>query len=286
MTPPPHPSPSEAAAHPAGGEAADSVAAWAGAAVVRALASRPAREPLILGMSGPQGSGKSTVAAQLAARFAPAATLSLDDFYLPLAAREAMARGTHPLLRTRGPPGTHDVTLGLRVLGALRRGEPVALPRFDKGRDDRAPAETWPRTPAHPRLVIFEGWCLGAPPQTEAELREPVNALEREEDEDGRWRRFVDARLRDDYPPLFAAADLRVALVAPDFATVVGWRREAETRLRATGAPAAMNDAALARFMSHYERLTTHLARHAAQTADLVLLLDGERRVVSASGRS
>src|SRR6187402_352808 len=74
-----------------------------------------ASSPFILGISGLQGSGKSTLAASLIEaakeRGWSAVSLSLDDVYLTRAEREALGRQVHPLLRTRGVPGTHDLTL-------------------------------------------------------------------------------------------------------------------------------------------------------------------------------
>lgn len=105
------------------------------AAIDRA-ASRSTR-PLVVGICSAQGSGKSTLAQTLTARIDRSATLSLDDLYLTLAQREILVRDVHPLLRTRGVPGTHDVALGRSVFDALDSGAAVRLPRFDKGIDDR-----------------------------------------------------------------------------------------------------------------------------------------------------
>ena len=83
------------------------------------------------------------------------------------------------------------------LIAALERGDAVPLPRFNKGADDRLPADQWERAPAGTRLLLLEGWCVGARPQPEEALAAPVNALERQEDADGRWRRFVNAALAD-----------------------------------------------------------------------------------------
>lgn len=128
----------------------------------------------------------------------------------------------HPLLATRGVPGTHDPALGLQLFSALDRREPVALPVFDKALDDRAPPEQWPVVPSDRELVIFEGWCVGARPQRAEELDQPINRLEAEEDRDGRWRRYVNDALAGDYQPLFARLDLLVLLAAPDWETHPG----------------------------------------------------------------
>src|SRR5690349_12906939 len=91
------------------------------AAPARARLARP----LLLGVSGLQGSGKSTLARQLAqsahARGIPAVALSIDDFYLGRRARARLAREVHPLLATRGVPGTHDLDLMHATIDALAR---------------------------------------------------------------------------------------------------------------------------------------------------------------------
>ena len=242
----------------------------------------------VVGICGPQGSGKTTtvrlVARLLEAGGLKVATLSLDDLYLPRADREALARDVHPLLRTRGAPGTHDVALGLSVLDSLAGEGVTALPRFDKAFDDRAPAETWPRVAGPVDIVLLEGWCLGARPEAPEALLEPVNALERERDPGGVWRAYVNAALAGPYRALFARLDLMVLFTAPDFETVLAWRQEQEAKLRerlavaGQGAGQAMSAAEVAQFVQHYERLTRHIAREMPARADLVIGLDKDRR--------
>lgn len=250
---------------------------------IAAVAMGPA---FVVGICGPQGSGKSTtvrvVAALLAARGLTVATLSLDDIYLPRADREALAREIHPLLRTRGVPGTHDVALGQAVLDGLAGGGETALPRFDKATDDRAPIDAWPVVAGPIDIVLFEGWCVGARPEPAKALAAPINALERERDPDGAWRAHVNAALAGPYRALFARLDLLVLFTAPDFDTVLAWRREQEAKLRerlaATGPGGAMSDDEVAVFVQHYERLTRHIARETPARADIVVALDKDRR--------
>ena len=106
-----------------------------------------------------------------------AATLSLDDLYLPKAARRRLAAEVHPLLLTRGVPGTHDVELGLAVLEGLARPGRTLMPRFDKASDDRLPTDRWTPMDGPFDVILFEGWCVGARPQAQAALRRPVNDL-------------------------------------------------------------------------------------------------------------
>lgn len=236
---------------------------------------------LVVGICGAQGSGKSTLAAALEVRLAAggiaAATLSLDDLYLPRAARAELARTVHPLFATRGVPGTHDPALGLATIAALARGEPAPLPRFDKGRDDRVPAADWPRAPAGTRVLLFEGWCLGARPQSAAALSAPVNALEAEEDPHAIWRGHANDSLAGSYQDLFARVDRLVLLAAPGWEAVARWREQAEVSLRKAGAPQAMDAAAIARFIQHYQRLTAWILDEMPPRADLVVRLDRQR---------
>lgn len=250
-------------------------------ATARAL---PARTP-VFAISGLQGSGKSTLAGQIAACAGAdglrVAVLSLDDLYLTRAERQRLARDIHPLLATRGPPGTHDVALGCRVLDTLRAGADVALPRFDKLADDRMKDAAWTRVQGRVDLVLFEGWCMGATPEQNAELATPVNALEREEDADGRWRRYCNEALRRDYPALWARLDALWFLQPPGFEIVRTWRWQQEEAMVARDrARGGMDRAQLDRFIQHYERTSRHLLATLPGTADRVIRLDENRRPV------
>lgn len=240
---------------------------------------------LVVGLCGAQGSGKSTLAAGLKERFeragVPTALLSIDDLYRTRAQREALARAVHPLLRTRGVPGTHDIALGMDAIARLERGEAALLPRFDKAADDRLPESGW--QPAEPgtRLLLLEGWCVGARPQQAVALAEPINRLERDEDAQAVWRRYVNDALAGDYQALFGRIDRLVLLAAPSFNVVLRWRTQQEKALReqAGDGEGVMTDAALARFVQHYERLTRHILAEMPERADLVIEL-GENREV------
>lgn len=232
-----------------------------------------ARRPFVLGICGSQGSGKSTVAKLLAERVRAqgrnCAVLSLDDLYLDGARRATLAATVHPLLRTRGVPGTHDPALGLALIDALGRRETVPLPRFDKARDE--PGRPDPhRGPAD--VVIFEGWCVGARPQDAAELVAPINALEREQDPAGIWRRWVNDQLAGPYQALFARIDMLALLAAPGFEIVERWRIEQERR---AGGP--MSDAEVQNFVEYYRRLTGHCLRYGPGWADVTIRLGADR---------
>jgi len=249
-----------------------------------AIAAAHSGRPLIVGISGSQGSGKSTLCRVLEVLLREshglnAATLSLDDLYLTRRERAALARTVHPLFATRGVPGTHDIALGTALFEAARAGQgPLRLPRFDKASDDRAPEADWPIIPAPIDVLLFEGWCVGATPQSAEALAEPVNPLEADEDADGTWRAYVNAALEGPYRALFGAIDFLVMLAAPGFEAVLGWRQEQERKLRArTGG--GMSDDEIARFVMHYERLTRHLLTDLPGRADVVVSLGSDHAV-------
>ncbi|MDZ7670683.1 MAG: kinase [Gammaproteobacteria bacterium] len=230
--------------------------------------------PLVLGVAGAQGSGKTTLAAQLertlAAAGASVAACSLDDFYLSRARRNELAAAVHPLLATRGVPGTHDVAHLESVIQALGRPGTVAVPRFDKAADDPLPPARWRQVQAPVDVLVLEGWCLGAEPEEPGTLQAPVNALEAEEDADGHWRRYVNDALAGPYAALWQRLHGLIFLQVPDLRAVLRWRTEQEQALPRTR---RMNEAQLRRFIAHYERVTramlTTLPRRAQWVAGL-----------------
>jgi D-glycerate 3-kinase len=237
-----------------------------------------AKRPLVVGINGAQGSGKTTLCKflepLLAERGLRAVILSLDDLYLSRAERALAAADHHPLFATRGVPGTHDVERGMAILDRLLAGKSAELPVFDKALDEPSAETRHVEGPVD--IVLFEGWCVGAAPQTAADLREPVNALERDEDPDGIWRREVNRRLATDYAELFTRIDLLVVLKVPDFESVRAHRRVQEKRLG--WGPAVMGEAALDRFLAHYQRLTEHMFREMPARADILVEIGRDQR--------
>jgi D-glycerate 3-kinase len=237
---------------------------------------------VVVGINGAQGSGKSTACRFLEVLLVEhnqrSATLSIDDLYLTRAERERLGRNVHPLLATRGVPGTHDPALGLKVIEDFRAGRDLVLPRFDKSIDDRRPEPERVKGPLD--VLLFEGWCLGAMPQGDAALAEPVNALEASEDPEGAWRAYVNRALREDYAPLFAELDMLVMLKVPDFASVRRNRalQEDKLRTRNPGAPGLMDAAALERFLDQDERLTLHMFAEMPARADVLIEIGADQR--------
>lgn len=242
-----------------------------------------ATEARVIGISGSQGSGKSSLAASLsqtlAALQAPTAVSSLDDFYLTRAAREELANTVHPLLQTRGVPGTHDWCWLKQTLDAVHAGAAeLELPRFDKGADDRSGTVT-----VAARRLLIEGWCVGVTPQPQEELSKPCNLLEREEDTDGRWRTWVNRQIVDHYMLLWEKVDLWVHLRVPDFALVEQWRLQQEQQLPREQ---RMSAAEISRFVQHYERLTRWMWRCPAMGPGFMVMLDEQHQVAQVTAHN
>ena len=246
-----------------------------------------AADARVYAICGLQGSGKSTLAAQIAGlarqRGLRCAVLSIDDFYLGRRERLRLAREVHPLLASRGPPGTHDAALACSVLDRLREGAPARWPRFDKLRDTRLPPSRWARADAVD-LVLFEGWFLKTPAQDAAALAAAVNALEREHDPHGVWRDYCNRALAGDYPPLWARLDRLLFLQPPGFEVVAQWRWQQEQAMqRRRPQRRAMDRAQLERFVALFERVSRQALAHLPGLAERCVRLDAARRPLAES---
>ncbi|MBU2976777.1 kinase [Alteromonas sp. C1M14] len=248
-----------------------------------------AKGPFFVGINGCQGSGKSTVCDflvhALSAEYGlTAVTLSLDDFYLSSQERASLSNQIHPLLKTRGVPGTHDTQLADNTFKALIAGQAVALPRFDKSTDNPLPQDQWPVISTPVDVVLVEGWCWGVPPESADALETPINQLEANEDPDGHWRRYVNQQLTTEYQSLFDYMDFWVMLKGPSFERVYQWRCEQEHKLAIkkghTGA-GIMSDGEVLRFIQHYQRLTEHAFSTLPAKCHRVFELDGQRNIVN-----
>jgi D-glycerate 3-kinase len=254
----------------------------------------PGKRALMIGINGTQGSGKSTLADYLCTMLGESGltcvSLSLDDFYLTRAERESLAARVHPLLKTRGVPGTHDIALAMQTIDSLSEGSGQTLiPRFDKSTDDRHQNSDCDQVSGAVDIIIFEGWCVGAKPQPEEALEQAVNNLELERDADGSWRSFVNTALARDYQPLFERIDKLIMLRAPSFKAVFNWRLEQEEKMKArlaedneTERSGVMSEAQIAEFIAHYQRITEFSLEEMPSRADYLFQLDSQRQIIDA----
>ncbi len=247
----------------------------------------------ILGIQGAQGTGKSTMAALLTSllqsKGVRVALLSLDDFYLSKTDRLALAKNVHPLLSSRGVPGTHYTQLigkTLDQLQQLRMGEKLALPSFDKSQDDLTDQALLSEVEGPINLIILEGWFVGLTPETQSALQSPTNDLEADEDSDSSWRAYVNKKLAAEYQELFQKISLLITLQAPNFKQVIQWRTLQENKLRnrsTKNTDGIMDGRKLKRFVQHFERLTRHGLATMPSTADITYQLDSNHRIITSS---
>ena len=232
-------------------------------AFCRAQLAQQTHRPVVIGIQGPQGAGKTTLTRALIdalpALGLTGTTVSIDDFYMTRAGQleVAAAHPGNPYMEHRGYPGTHDIALGeqtlesLRGCGPVRAGadgceqvragadgceqvragadgcEQVRLPVYDKsahgGRGDRAPVEQWRTVPTPLDLVFVEGWMLGFTPVPELSLTDP--------------NLVVPNRALAEYERWYRHIDAWGILRALDPNYVLTWRVEAEERMKADGKP-------------------------------------------------
>jgi len=242
----------------------------------------------IIGLNAPQGAGKSTLVNLIkqVIKFEQGletVVLSIDDFYMSRSERGLLANKIHPLLMTRGVPGAHDIELAIKTVASLKNRNVTAIPRFNKATDERLSFDQWDQLTKPVDFILLEGWCLGALPQNNSQLKIPTNQLERLEDESGIWRNYVNQQLADKYQSLFSMVNHWIKLSAPSFDTVCRWRKQQEEKLNCVtnrlNLPNSkvMNSQALKRFMMHFERLTRHIQESNNLSTNFELVLDEAR---------
>lgn len=256
------------------------------------IASRQKDKPLIIGINGAQGAGKSTLTRILAAILElgfdrKVVSFSIDDLYLSRGQRADLARDVHPLFKTRGVPGTHDAKLGISILNHFLRNNDseIRIPMFDKSIDDRSPETSWTQVSGISDIVIFEGWCVGSIAEDEVSLDVPVNELEKMEDKDAIWRKYANSKLDGVYAELFSLIDVLLMLKIPSFDKVYEWRKLQEKKLKESIIEGSdiknktMSESEIDRFIMHYERITCHTLDEMPARADVVMSLDDDHRV-------
>tara|TARA_Y100000590_G_C15700373_1_gene1006539 strand:- start:1222 stop:2145 length:924 start_codon:yes stop_codon:yes gene_type:complete len=237
---------------------------------------------LFLGFSGGQGSGKTTTTGILKIilkKFFKRKiyVTSIDSFYKTLKARNTIAQKIHPLLKTRGVPGTHDINLIKKFFVFIKKKNfrKFKSPKFDKSIDDRLKKKYWYNIKKRPEIVILEGWCVGAKPQSFSLIKKPINILEKYEDRDLIWRKHVNAKLKKEYKKVFSMIDYLIFMKIPNFDMVLKWRFLQESKLRKKShlKKKVMSYDEIKRFIMFYQRITLQMLKDLSKSASVVMYL-------------
>ena len=243
----------------------------------------------IIGLSGGQGSGKSTIAKILKIILETKYNLntiifSIDDFYKTLKQRKIMGKKIHKLFLTRGVPGTHDMKILLSIIKKIKKKsfKPILIPKFDKTVDDRLPVYKWAKINKKPDIVIFEGWCVGSKARNNVTLLNPLNPLERNEDSKLTWRKKINNELKTSYKKIFKFIDKLIFLKVPSFHYVLKWRllQEKKLRLKFRNKKKIMNEKQIKKFVMHYERITKNMLTDLLKS-NIVVEIDKKHRLSS-----
>ena len=248
------------------------------------------KKPLLIGLAGGQGSGKTTISSILTLILKKYFKLnvfkfSIDDFYKTREDRKALSKNKHPLLMTRGVPGTHDVDLMLKFFKKIKSKsfKNLTVPRFNKSTDDRYKKSFWYNIKSKPDVIIFEGWCVGARAQTIKQLKNPINSLERVYDEGIKWRSYVNNQLKTKYKTLFKQLDELLYLKAKNFNLLRNWRLKQERKLLAQTKNKKnlkiMSSGEVINFMQTYQRITQQMFKDATKSSSIIMNLNSNHQI-------
>ena len=239
-------------------------------------------ETLFLGLSGGQGAGKTTVVGILKIILKKyfkrkIETVSIDDFYKTLKERIQMSKRVHPLFKTRGVPGTHDTNLIKKLFTSIKtkKFKKFKIPKFNKSIDDRSKKIFWHNINTKPEIIILEGWCVGAKSQSNFLIRKSLNTLEKNEDKNLIWRKYVNKMLKKEYKKIFSMIDYLIFMKVPNFRMVFKWRLLQENKLRKKvhSNKKIMSYSEIRRFIMFYERITLQMIKDLGKSASAVISL-------------
>ena len=245
---------------------------------------------LIVGLAGGQGTGKTTISTILTLILKKYFKLnvfkiSIDDFYKTRKERVLLSKNKHPLLMTRGVPGTHDINIMLNFFRKVKdkKFKSLKLPKFNKAIDDRYKQSHWYKIKFKPDVVILEGWCVGAKPQNFKQLKKPINFLEKMHDQRLKWRQYVNFQLKTKYKKLFNQLDCLLFLKAENFSLLRKWRLKQEKKLwlksKNKKKLKIMNKTEVMNFMDTYQRITQQMFKDMPKSSSIIMNLNSSHQI-------
>jgi D-glycerate 3-kinase len=248
------------------------------------------KQPYFVGLAGGQGTGKTTISSILKIILTKYFKLkvfkiSIDDFYKTRKDRISLSKKIHPMLLTRGVPGTHDINMMLSFFKSIKtkRFKSLKVPCFNKAVDDRYSKKYWHNIKKRPDVIIFEGWCVGARSEKNDSLKKSINYMEKTNDQKLIWRKFVNQQLKSKYKNLYSQLNCLIYLKAKNFNLLQKWRLKQENKLwlksRKTSKHKIMNKGDVINFMQTYQRITENMFRMMPKYASIVVHLNSNHQI-------
>ena len=255
------------------------------------------KKPYFVGLAGGQGSGKTTISSIIKIILEKYFKLkvfkiSIDDFYKTRKERLNLSKKIHPMLLTRGVPGTHDVQMMLNFFKKVKNKnfKNIELPNFNKAIDDRFPKKNWYKIKEQPDVIIFEGWCVGARAELNKTLKKSINSLEKANDQKHVWRNFVNQQLKTKYRKLYSQLNCMIYLKAKNFSLLQKWRLKQEHKLWLNSKKSSnhkiMIKGDVINFMQTYQRITENMFKKMPKYASIILNLNSNHQIKSALYKS
>ena len=247
--------------------------------------------PYFVGLAGGQGTGKTTISSLIRIILTKYFKLnvfriSIDDFYKTRKERINLSKRVHPMLFTRGVPGTHDINMMLNFFrkSKSKKFKRLKLPTFNKAIDDRYNKKKWYDLKKRPDVIIFEGWCVGAKSEKNTTLNKAINSLERAKDQRKIWRKHVNHQLKSKYKNLYSQLNCLIYLKAKNFSVLQKWRLKQERKLwvKSKVKSKIMSRRDVLNFMQTYQRITQNMFRNMPKYASVIFNLNSNHQIKSA----
>ena len=234
-------------------------------------------------IAGSQGSGKSTLTAVLKLVLEKfykkkVMLLSIDDYYLSKNKRLKLSKKIHPLLITRGVPGTHNIpALRKDIINFQKKKFPIVAPLFNKLKDDISSKK---KIIKKAEILLLEGWCCGSTPINREYLFNNINHLESTLDKNKLWRQYYNSQLQKDYKKVFSLFDQQIYIQPPSFTYILKWRyaQEKSNALKSKDEK-FMKKTDLRKFIQHYEKLTKWMIKTMPAKADMLIKIDKNQKI-------
>tara|TARA_Y100000748_G_scaffold206787_1_gene173195 strand:+ start:706 stop:1632 length:927 start_codon:yes stop_codon:yes gene_type:complete len=251
------------------------------------------KKPYFVGLAGGQGTGKTTTSSLIKIILSKYFKLdvfriSIDDFYKTRKERISLSKRIHPMLMTRGVPGTHDINMMLNFFkkSKSKKFKRLKLPIFNKAIDDRFSKKHWYDLKKKPDVIIFEGWCVGAKSEKNNTLKKTINSMEKTKDQKQIWRKYVNDQLKSKYKKLYSQLDCLIYLKARDFSLLQKWRLKQERKLWVKSKKnlntKIMSKDNVLTFMQTYQRVTQNMFKYTPKYASVIINLNSNHQIKSA----